>query len=546
MQRFYKLFLLLLVVSVLTKNLSAQTPTGDDTPRPSIVLGLGGGLAYAVNEVQGDDREMTFEIRATGLWRYGFGRYLAPEFGISYVTLGVSEPAKVYDGYKSTLIAPDLRVRFYPTGNQETWAPYVYGGLGLHMFDNTTPSVNRLPKSDDLSGAGLHFPFGIGLTHFFDRSFGINLALGGNGSLNDKMNAVIDDVNDGYWNGVLSFTIALDNGEGDTDGDGLSDNEERTIGTDPNNPDTDGDGLSDGKEVDKYETNPLNSDTDGDGLKDGREVNETDTDPKKADTDGDGLTDGEEVDKIKSDPKKMDTDGDGLNDGEEVKNYKTDPLKADTDGDTLTDGDEVKKHKTDPLNKDTDQDGLYDNVEINTSKTNPTNPDTDGDTLRDGEEVNTYKTNPNNPDTDGGTVADGVEVKRGTNPLDANDDIEKKKQLVEQVGRAMVLEGVVFETGKSRLLPESEQILTKALEGLLENPEVEVMISGHTDNVGKREKNMKLSADRAESVKAWLVSRGVKANRVTTKGFGPDSPIAPNDTDEGKQKNRRIEFTRTK
>jgi len=79
-----------------------------------------------------------------------------------------------------------------------------------------------------------------------------------------------------------------------------------------------------------------------------------------------------------------------------------------------------------------------------------------------------------------------------------------------------------------------------------ENPEVEVLITGHTDNVGKRDKNMKLSADRAESVKQWMVQRGVSAARMTTKGFGPDRPIAPNDTDANKQKNRRIEFERTK
>ncbi|MEM5776584.1 MAG: hypothetical protein AAGU05_16390, partial [Anaerolineaceae bacterium] len=79
--------------------------------------------------------------------------------------------------------------------------------------------------------------------------------------------------------------------EGDDDGDGLTNLEERTLGTNPNNPDTDGDGLTDGEEVNIYGTNPKNNDTDGDTLLDGYEVNELHTSPKLADTDSDGIND---------------------------------------------------------------------------------------------------------------------------------------------------------------------------------------------------------------------------------------------------------------
>jgi OOP family OmpA-OmpF porin len=67
-------------------------------------------------------------------------------------------------------------------------------------------------------------------------------------------------------------------------------------------------------------------------------------------------------------------------------------------------------------------------------------------------------------------------------------------------------------------------------------------ISGHTDNVGKREKNILLSTARAESVKEYLVSKGIEASRLLTRGAGPDEPVADNKTKAGQAENRRIEF----
>ena len=150
----------------------------------------------------------------------------------------------------------------------------------------------------------------------------------------------------------------------DTDGDGLTDDEETGLGTDPLNPDTDGDGLSDGTEVDLAGfaacPNPLLADSDADGLDDGIEVTLL-LDPCDADFDDDGLADGNE-NALGTNPANPDTDGDGLLDGTEVDTATggcPDPLVADTDGDTLSDGAEV------------------------TGGTNPCNPDTDGDSVDD-------------------------------------------------------------------------------------------------------------------------------------------------------------------
>ncbi len=133
----------------------------------------------------------------------------------------------------------------------------------------------------------------------------------------------------------------------DNDGDGLTDDQEKEIGTDPNNPDTDGDGLNDGAEVNTTKTDPLKRDTDGDSLIDGGTDNEKGevfdykTNPLVKDTDSDGLEDGKEVE-ISTDPLKPDTDGDGLNDGLEIQiGTKPQADFADTDGDGVTDGIEV-------------------------------------------------------------------------------------------------------------------------------------------------------------------------------------------------------------
>jgi outer membrane protein OmpA-like peptidoglycan-associated protein len=106
-----------------------------------------------------------------------------------------------------------------------------------------------------------------------------------------------------------------------------------------------------------------------------------------------------------------------------------------------------------------------------------------------------------------------------------------------------IMDKVQFETGKAELLPVSHALLDEVAKMLKDNPQVELIsVEGHTDSTGTPEINRKLSQARAESVAKYLSSKGVKAARMEPKGFGPDRPIADNETDAGRDANRRVEF----
>ena len=414
----------------------------------------------------------------------------------SYAGKAMFESGTDFGEYKTTIIPINLRFRVSPW-DLKGWNPYFYVGGGVMNFSvDTKPTGVTSGKPTEDNGWVAVIPAGIGAEFALSERVLLDFSLGGAMTSSydlDSYRSGKDEIWDSYLNVGLGLTVTGENCKADKDNDGLGKCLEKEIGTDPNNPDTDGDGLNDGEEYLTYKTDPL-----------------------KVDTDGDGLNDYDEVKVYKTNPLVVDTDGDGLSDGDEVMKYKTDPLKADTDGDGLTDGEEVLKYKTNPLLKDTDGDGLTDS-----------------------EEVIKYKTNPLVKDTDGGSVDDGTEVKRGTDPLDPNDDVVK-------IGVPIILEGITFDVNKTTIKPESEATLMKALKTLQTYPEISVEIAGYTDSDGSAKSNLKLSQGRADAVKAWLVEKGIDANRISTVGYGEDKPIADNKTKEGKAKNRRIEFKRIK
>jgi outer membrane protein OmpA-like peptidoglycan-associated protein len=106
-------------------------------------------------------------------------------------------------------------------------------------------------------------------------------------------------------------------------------------------------------------------------------------------------------------------------------------------------------------------------------------------------------------------------------------------------------QGILFETGKSELKPESAPTLKEIAAALKAHPDLKVEIQGHTDNVGKPADNLKLSDARAAAVKAALVAQyGASDAQLTTKGYGDTKPAAPNTTAEGRQNNRRVELVK--
>jgi outer membrane protein OmpA-like peptidoglycan-associated protein/tetratricopeptide (TPR) repeat protein len=107
---------------------------------------------------------------------------------------------------------------------------------------------------------------------------------------------------------------------------------------------------------------------------------------------------------------------------------------------------------------------------------------------------------------------------------------------------AIVLRNLFFETGKYEIQPASEVELDKVIQLLQDNPTVKIQLEGHTDNIGSEVDNQKLSAARAYAVVNYLVTKGIKGNRLVAKGFGESKPVADNTTDEGRAQNRRTEL----
>jgi OOP family OmpA-OmpF porin len=111
-----------------------------------------------------------------------------------------------------------------------------------------------------------------------------------------------------------------------------------------------------------------------------------------------------------------------------------------------------------------------------------------------------------------------------------------------KVERTIILDDVLFDFDKSNIKPEAGAILDRLVAFMNENKDKSVNLSGHTDNVGTEAYNQRLSERRVNSVKDYIVKKGVDAGRVSGQGFGESKPIADNKTREGRAKNRRVEI----
>ena len=185
-------------------------------------------------------------------------------------------------------------------------------------------------------------------------------------------------------------------------------------------------------------------------------------------------------------------------------------IDKDTDGDGIPDS--IDKCPTEPEDKDgfQDEDGCPD-------------PDNDGDGIPDVKDKC-----PNEPET-----FNGYQDEDGC-PDEIPAAVKKFTG---------VIQGINFKTKSAEITRDSHKVLDKAVQVLSDYPDVRLEIGGHTDNVGKAEFNLELSQKRAESVKEYLVGKGISSDRLTAVGYGMDKPLTSNKTAADKAKNRRTEFT---
>ncbi len=235
-----------------------------------------------------------------------------------------------------------------------------------------------------------------------------------------------------------------------------------------------------------------------------------------------------------------------------VAEVVADDLDSDMDG-VLDSNDDCPNMKGDIDNNgcpmDSDKDGVYDRddkcPELAGIKSNNGCPsDTDGDGVYDMNDdcpnIAFSSASGCPPDTDG----DGI--------FDADDKCPKVKGSPENGGCPFskkeekilmdIQSSVEFETGRAALTKASLAKLDQLVVLLKGHNDINMLVEGHTDNVGDAQKNLKLSKARAAACKTYLVSKGIASGRLKSNGFGSNRPIATNDTKEGQRKNRRVEF----
>lgn len=505
---------------------------------------------------------------------------------------------------KTTLVSVDVTGQ-YQFGNMNSrFVPYLFAGAGVvfEEFENNRLQIPlglgmyfRVGQSSFLTLQGEY------RKAFVENRDNLQLGVGWHFKLNRVPIAPkpIDSDGDGLPDAQdhcpnEAGPIAT-NGCPDTDGDGVADKDDdcptvKGLASNRGCPevgDRDGDGVPDDQDQCPDEYGPASNngcppkvqekpkepekparvgDRDGDGI-----VDDRDDCPDEygkielrgcPDRDGDGIPDKDDrcpdLAGVASAHGCPDADGDGIPDKDDdcpdergVASAKGCP---DADGDGVPDKKDECPNEAGPASNkgcpipDKDGDGILDNVddcpnERGTAATRGC-PDSDGDGVPDKDDLCPNEpglaTAKGCPDEDGDGTPDHLDKCPGEpGPNQGCPDIKPEdKEFL-----AFAAKNVQFETSKATLKAQSFSILDKVAEVLLKYPRYNLMIGGHTDNVGNKAANQLLSEERAQSCYEYLLSRHVDPLRIQYEGFGSSKPVADNRTPSGRETNRRVEFT---
>lgn len=462
-------------------------------------IGFHGGLTQ-----YNGDRGQNFY--ATDQAAYGFAsvsvsRFLGKHFDASlFLTrgeLGNVEPLSPWsppndnNHFLIRLNTANLVLRYNILSDRYILRPYVYAGAGVIMHEKyQSVKAERYDYALPSFGGGLNIRLTPVISLQLQESFMYTTA--------DDIDGDVKDYNDGYLYHTAGLTFNLGKKK-DEDKDGIADRNDKCPGTPP------------GVAVDKNGC-PLDRDYDGvaDYIDDCPDAAGLASLKGCPDKDGDGIADKEDrcpdvagLVALKGCP---DTDNDGVADVDDKcpdtkANYKVDASGC-------------------PL--DNDKDGLVNEEDLCPDLAGPLAlkgcPDTDGDGVSDiNDRCPTVK----------GTIAN-----KGC-PEMAQADVKKI---------AVIASKIFFETNSAKLKPISNAQLDGLVDILKRNDAVNMTIEGHTDNVGNDDYNMDLSQKRTESVRAYLVSKGISDSRLTAVGYGETKPIGDNTKAAGRSQNRRVEL----
>ena len=453
-------------------------------------IGLHGG-AMQYNGDLGNDFYKTDQA-LYGFGGLSFSRYLASQMDLNLlVTKGEIGHSSPEGNFFSGISTATLNFRFNFTGPDAVIRPYLFVGGGIMMFSvNPTTDKSKTDFAAPSAGAGINFRLTESVMFQIQETYMYSGA--------DDKDGVVAKSNDAFLQHTAGFTFNFGKKQ-DADNDGVVDRKDKCAGTP--------------KEV-KVDVNGCPLDKDKDEVADYLDACPNDSGSKSLngcpDRDNDGVADKDDdcpdIRGLAQFKGCADSDQDGVADNIDKCQGTNPKYKVDVTGCPM----------------DNDKDSIFNEDDAC--------PDSAGTAQMKG-----------CPDTDGDNVADNVDrcpLVAGT--LANKGCPEMKKEDVKKI--TQIASKIFFETNSDKLKVASLVQLDELANILQRYPEANLTIEGHTDDVGKDEYNLSLSQRRTDSVKDYLMSKGIFESRLTAVGYGETRQIADNKNSLGRAKNRRVEL----